>query len=79
MRRDVPECRLRDDEGGMTTLGFLLRHCWPSCWGRCTRQSLCCPKSLRSPTAILSRGRAICDAVPLKRVPPSGEGPGRGT
>ena len=25
MRRDVPECRLRDDEGGMTTLGFLLR------------------------------------------------------
>lgn len=25
MRRDVPECRLRDDEGGMTTRGFLLR------------------------------------------------------
>lgn len=25
MRRDVPECRLRDDEGGMTTLGFLMR------------------------------------------------------
>ena len=25
MRRDVPGCRLWDDEGGMTTLGFLLR------------------------------------------------------
>lgn len=25
MRRNVPGCRLRGDEGGMTTLGFLLR------------------------------------------------------
>ena len=25
MRRDVQECRLRDAEGGMPTLGFLLR------------------------------------------------------
>ncbi len=25
MRRNVPGCRLRDDEGGMTKLGFLLR------------------------------------------------------
>ena len=25
MRRDVPGCCLRDDESGMTTLGFLLR------------------------------------------------------
>ena len=72
MRRDVPECRLRDDEGGMTTLGFLLRLALLAILLGAVYAAV-------TLTAILSRGRAICDAVPLKRVPPSGEGPGRGT